>query len=143
MAIQGKNDDLIRRFKLYGFGFLLGLLLVYVLFHGRSCEMPSSRKLAELEHQKLEYSKHAVCRMQCRNITEAEIKQILKSGKVNYDKSNVHEKPYGTYAVEGIAVDGKNLRIIIADCDTISKVVTAIDLKMENDSCDCPSIKNP
>lgn len=138
MAIPGKNADLIRRFKFYGFGFLLGLMMVVVIFRGRSCEMPGSRKLAELEHQKLEYSKHATCRMLCRNITEAEIKQILKSGKVNYDKSNVHEKPYGTYAVEGIAVDGKSLRIIIADCDTISKVVTAIDLMMEKDSCDCP-----
>jgi hypothetical protein len=139
MGIPGKNADLIRRFKFYGFGFLLGLMMVAVLFRGRSCEKPSSRKLAELEHQKLEYSKHAACRMLCRNITEAEIKQILKSGKVNYDKSNVHEKPYGTYAVEGIAADGKSLRIIIADCDTISKVVTAIDLKMEKDSCDCPT----
>lgn len=138
MTLKGKNADLIRRFKLYGFGFLIGLLLVSVMFGNRSCEMPATRKLAELEHQKLEYTKHAACRMKCRNISETEIKQILKSGKINYNKSNVHENPCGTYAVEGFANDGKNLRIIIADCDTISKIVTVIDLGMEKETCACP-----
>ncbi|MGZ4118587.1 MAG: DUF4258 domain-containing protein, partial [Bacteroidia bacterium] len=107
------------------------------------CQLPNSAKMEELGWQKLEFSEHAACRMQCRHITEAEIREILGkgetkgSGKVNYNKSNVHEKPYPTYAIEGVTAGGKNLRIVIADCDTISKVVTTIDLKMENDSCDC------
>jgi len=99
--------------------------------------MPGSLKLEELNYQKLEYTKHAQCRMECRKISETEIKQLLTSGKINYDKSNVHDTPCGTYAVEGVTKEGKNLRIIIADCDTISRVVTTIDLKMENDSCEC------
>lgn len=143
MAIPGKNADLIRRFKLYGFGFVLGLLVVSFVYKGKGCQLPGSNKMEELRWQKLEYSKHATCRMECRHITEAEIKEvlgyheILGKGKVNYDKSDVHEKPYPTYAIEGTTSDGKNLRIVIADCDTISKVVTTIDLKMEHDSCDC------
>jgi len=137
MAIQGKNSDLFRRFRFYGFGFLLGILLVSMVYKGRGCEMPGSRKLAELEYQKLVLTQHGECRMKCRNITEAEIKAVLRSGKINYDKSNVRDKPFGTYAVEGNTADGQNIRIVIADCDTISKVVTAIDLKMENDSCEC------
>ncbi len=141
MAIQGKNADLIRRFKLYGFGFLLGLLVVSFVYKGKGCQLPSSSKLEELSWQKLEYTKHGLCRMKCRNITEAEIKQILKNGKVNYDKSDVHDKPYPKYAVEGTTVEGQKLRIIIADCDTISKVVTAIDLRMETDNCDCNQYK--
>ncbi|MGZ4035163.1 MAG: DUF4258 domain-containing protein [Bacteroidia bacterium] len=143
MAIPGKNADLIRRFKLYGFGFVLGLLVVSFVYKGKGCQLPNSAKMEELGWQKLEFSEHAACRMQCRHITEAEIREILGkgetkgSGKVNYNKSNVHEKPYPTYAIEGVTAGGKNLRIVIADCDTISKVVTTIDLKMENDSCDC------
>lgn len=150
MAIPSKNADLYRRLRLYGFGFLLGLLLVSFLFKGRSCQMPNSAKMEELSWQKLEYSKHASCRMECRHISEAEIVELLGvwkkgndkdkiagKGKINYDKSDVHDLPYPTYAIEGVTSLGKNLRIVIADCDTISKVVTAIDLKMENDSCDC------
>ncbi len=143
MAIPGKNSDLIRRFKFYGFGFAVGLLAVSVIYKGRGCQLPSSAKLEELGWQKLEYSKHAACRMECRHISEAEIiellgkKEIHGKGKVNYDKSDVHDMPWPTYAIEGITTTGKNLRIVIADCDTISKVVTTIDLKMENDSCEC------
>ncbi len=137
MAIKGKNSDLIRRFKFYGFGFLLGILLVSILFKGRGCKMPGSVKLDELAAQKLELTDHAECRMECRSITLEEIKAVLKSGKINYDKSNVHEKPYGTYAVEGNSADGQQLRIVIADCDTISRLVTAIDLRQENDTCKC------
>lgn len=144
MAIQGKHSDLIRRLKLYGFGLLLGVLVVSFIYKGKGCQMPGSAKLEELGWQKLEYSKHAACRMECRHITESEIRELLGKGeslgkgKVNYDKSQVHDKPCPSYAIEGTTTSGKKLRIVIADCDTISRVVTAIDLKMENDSCDCP-----
>ncbi len=143
MALPGKHSALIRRLKLYGTGFLLGLLVVKFVYKGKGCQLPSSAKMEELGWQKLEYSKHAACRMQCRHITESEIRELLGNGKtagkgkVNYNKSNVHDKPYPTYAVEGITSDGKDLRIIIADVDDVSRVVTTIDLKMKNDSCDC------
>ena len=137
MAIERKNAELIRRFKLYGFGVLLGLLVVSFIYKGKGCQLPGSAKLEELSYQKLEYTKHGSCRMQCRGISEEEIKSLLKEGKINYDKSEVHDKPCGTYAVEGKTKDGQQVRIIIADCDTISKVVTAIDLNVEHDSCDC------
>lgn len=137
MAIESKNADLYRRLRFYGFGFALGLLAVSIIFKGRGCKMPSSVKLEELAHQNLELTQHGECRMKCRNITLDEIKAVLKSGKINYDKTDVHDKPCGTYAVEGTTADGQNIRVVIADCDTISRVVTAIDLKMEHDSCDC------
>jgi len=144
MAIPGKNADLIRRLKLYGLGFVLGLIIVSFVYKGKGCQLPGSAKLEELGWQKLEYSKHAVCRMECRNITDSEVRELVGTGekqgkgKVNYDKSEVRGKPCPTYAIEGFTGNGKNLRIVIADCDTISKVVTTIDLKLENDTCDCP-----
>lgn len=144
MSIPGKHADLIRRLKLYGLGFVLGLIIVSFVYKGKGCQLPGSAKLEELGWQKLEYSKHAVCRMECRNITELEVRDLLGTGekqgkgKINYDKSEVHAQPCPTYAIEGFTDNGKNLRIIIADCDTISKVVTTIYLKMENDTCDCP-----
>ncbi|HEY0031344.1 MAG TPA: DUF4258 domain-containing protein [Bacteroidia bacterium] len=143
MAIPSKNSDLYRRLRLYGFGFLLGLLIVSFLYKGKGCQMPGSAKLEELGWQKLEYSKHGACRMECRHINGAEIRELLGTGavqgkgKVNYDKSKVQDKPYPTYAIEGTTAAGKDLRIVIADCDTISRIVTVIDLKNDADSCDC------
>ncbi|MGB3949242.1 MAG: DUF4258 domain-containing protein [Bacteroidia bacterium] len=137
MAIPNEKSDLIRRFKFYGFGFLLGLLALSFIYKGKGCKMPGSVKIDELNHQQLQYTQHGECRMKCRNISEGELKQVLKGGKINYDKSQVHDTPCPTYAVEGTTTTGKQLRIVIADCDTLSKVVTAIDLKQEVDTCDC------
>lgn len=137
MAIPGKNADLYRRLKLYGFGFVLGLIVVSFVYKGKGCQMPGSRKLEELSYQKLELTQHGECRMKCRGISEEEIRQLLKTGKINYDKSKVHDEPCGTYAVEGVTTDKQEVRIVIADCDTISRVVTAIDLKLQTDTCSC------
>ncbi len=146
MAIPGKNADLYRRIKFYGLGLVLGFILVgTVLTKNKGCQMPNSSKLEELSSQTLVYCNDSMC-----SITEAEIvelvgawksgtTQIVGKGKVNFylsDPRSEHNS-FPTYAIEGITKSGKNLRIFIADCDTISKVVTAIDLKMENDSCDC------
>ncbi len=34
----------------------------------------------------LEYSNHAKCRMQCRKISQAEVEEIMRDGKINYKK---------------------------------------------------------
>jgi hypothetical protein len=140
MAIPGKNADLIRRFKLYGFGFALGLLVVSLVYKGKGCQLPNSAKMEELGWQKLEYCGQGSCK-----ITEVEIREVLGTGanagkgKVNYDKSDprAEHHPQPTYAIEGSTSSGKDLRIIIADVDTISRVLTAIDLKNAADSCTC------
>ena len=137
MELPRKNSDLFRRLRLYGFGFVMGLLVVSFIYKGKGCQLPGSAKLEELAWQKAEYTDHARCRMKCNNVTESEVQQVFKSGKVNYDKSDVHNKPYPTYTVEGPTATGKKLRILVADVDTVSRIMTAMDVKMENDSCDC------
>jgi len=90
----------------------------------------------------LEYSKHANCRMQCRRISQAEVEEIMQEGKVNYNKSDLQSRsPSGTrcprYAVEGITHDNQKTRIVFAQCNDKTTVVTVIDLDTEW-SCDCP-----
>jgi len=129
-----------RRLKFYLIGFGLGMLMVSIMFKGRAgCKMPGTVKLEELQAQDIEFTKHVKCRMECRNISTADIARVMIHGDVNYDKSKVHDKPCGTYAVEGDAADGRELRIVVADCDTVSRLVTAIDLKMEkeDEKCGC------
>lgn len=99
--------------------------------------MPATLKLEELNSQQIVYTSHAQCRMKCRSISVENIKTILEKGKINYSKSNVKDSPCPTFAVEGLSGDGKGLRIVLADCDTISKVVTVINLGSEPDTCSC------
>jgi hypothetical protein len=85
----------------------------------------------------IEYTEHAKCRMQCRKISQAEVEEIMKDGKINYSKSDVEEKPCPTYALEGVTHDNQRVRIVFAQCDFKTKVVTTIDLNTDWE-CHCP-----
>lgn len=85
----------------------------------------------------IEYTEHAKCRMECRKITQTEVEEIMKGGKINYAKSDVKARPCPTYALEGITSDRQRVRIVFAQCDLKTKVVTSIDLDTEWE-CHCP-----
>ena len=81
------------------------------------------------------FSKHAKCRMDCREIDESEVKEILKSGRINYKKIQ-SDKRGKTYPVEGYTHDKQHVRIVFAPKDDGLVVVTVIDLDTEW-KCDC------
>ena len=85
----------------------------------------------------LKYSDHARCRMDCRQITIAEVQDIMQNGKLNYKKSDLKNGRCPRYAVEGFTSDNQRVRIVFAQCNANTTVVTVIDLQKEW-SCDCP-----
>jgi len=85
----------------------------------------------------LEYTQHARCRMDCRHISQTDINDIMRSGEINYAKTDLQDKPCPTYAVQGYTNDGEHLRVIFAQCETKTKVVTCYDLEKDFE-CHCP-----
>lgn len=85
----------------------------------------------------LEYSNHARCRMQCRKISQGEVEEIMRDGKINYNKSDLQNARCPRYAVEGITHDDQRVRIVYAQCNDKTVVVTVIDLETDY-KCDCP-----
>ena len=81
------------------------------------------------------FSKHARCRMECRNIDEGEVREILLKGTVNPKKIQ-RDKRGMTYPVEGLTHDNQHVRIVFAPKDDGLVVVTVIDLGTDW-SCDC------
>lgn len=79
---------------------------------------------------------HVKCRMECRDITEEEIKEILHDGNINYEKSNLNDVRGATYALEGYSKEKQHLRIVFAPKKDETVVVTCIDLDKEW-HCDC------
>lgn len=83
------------------------------------------------------YTKHAKCRMGCRNFTKKEVREILKNGTINQRKSDPSDKPCPTFALEGMTSDGQEARMVFAACsDNALKLVTCIDLGRHY-QCDC------
>ena len=89
----------------------------------------------------LEYSNHAKCRMQCRHISQAEVADIMEKGKINYNKSDLQNARCPRYAIEGETKDDQEVRIIFAQCNDKTVVVTVIDLETDY-KCDCPGDDN-
>lgn len=85
----------------------------------------------------LKYSSHAKCRMDCRRISQAEVEEIMQDGKINYRKSDLDNSRCPRYALEGRTSDEQRVRIVYAQCNESTTVVTVIDLEKEW-SCDCP-----
>lgn len=86
--------------------------------------------------KKLILTKHARCRMGCRQIDGFEVNEILTHGRINNRKSQPNASPCPKYAIEGESRDGQTVRAVIADCDRSVKLVTVIDLD-NHYKCSC------
>jgi hypothetical protein len=85
----------------------------------------------------IEYSNHAKCRMQCRKISQGEVEDMMQHGKINYNKSDLQNARCPRYAIEGITADNQKVRIVFAQCNEKTEVVTVIDLDTDW-TCYCP-----
>src|SRR3712207_5598785 len=106
------------------------VLLIVALFFimRRTGRDPGELKDLSRDPANLVFTKHARCRMDCRSISEEEVKQILVEGQVNFSKSEPRGKPDPKYALEGTTKDGQQVRIVFAADEGKAVVVTAIDL---------------
>lgn len=116
--------NFLKRLGFYGFGFGLGLLVVFTMFGTRSCVTPNEQKMQELVFQHFKLSDKASCKLKCIMKNEQLLKIELRHFEVNYDISNVHKEPCGEYYIEPKKefANAYNYKLIINDCDTISKI---------------------
>ncbi len=130
--------------KIYPYLFLV--LISIVVFSIRKCNSSADvSKTKEIKSQiglnrnpsHINYSKHATCRMACREIDETEIKDIIKNGKINYQKSDLQKSDCSKrYAVEGYGKDKQHIRIIAVPCSSELTIVTCIDIDKDWE-CHC------
>jgi len=115
--------------------------LYYIKTHQRNHFIRDSAEIiAEIRpssSEKIIYSRHARCRMECRHIEEREVADILKNGAINYEKIQSDSRGT-TYPLQGVTKDGQSVRIVFAPKENgVVEVVTCIDLKNEW-PCNCP-----
>lgn len=123
-----------RKTNLY---LLIGIAIVFAIIKGFSIlknESAGNESFRNTSH--LILTKHVECRMDCRHITEEEIKEVLKTGRVNYKKSGIGSKGDSTFALEGYSHENQHIRVIVAPENDGLVVITCIDLGKEW-PCDC------
>lgn len=115
---------------------LVILLVLYFIFGRNNANTRIDKREKAFRHNEIKLTTHARCRMDCRNIDETEVKDILENGSINYRKSDLKDKPCPTYALEGITKDNQRVRVVVGDCNNEAVIVTVIDLDHEFE-CHC------
>lgn len=105
------------------------LLLLLFIFQKWNTPQPAEPLYRNPTH--LIYTKHAKCRMRCRQIDAGEITDILKNGTLNRQKSGKGKKGDITYALEGWSKDDQHIRIVVTPEEDGLLVITVIDLEKE------------
>ena len=116
------------------------LLLLFVFIYKRWQE-PSRHEAFDRHPVHLYYTKHALCRMDCRHISKEEINESMEKGIINFNKSNRYDRPCPTFAIQGETGSGEKLRVIFAQCNDETKVITCYNLEMDFE-CHCPGDEN-
>lgn len=119
-------DDMKTRFTLYGFGFVLGLILVFFFLGGKkaSCNwMPNDRILNIISQKKISFDDDVKQVMVTSTIDSLDLMMILQHGDVDFSKSQVKNEPCRNYWIQG-SQDQKNLVITVELCDSLAVVKT-------------------
>jgi hypothetical protein len=113
------------------------LALVFIVFLIRRWNEPRRKEAFDRQPAVLVYSKHARCRMNCRQISEEEVEEIMRKGAINFNKSSKWARPCPVFAMQGRTTSGERIRVIFSQCPGETKVITCYNLDEEFD-CYCP-----
>ena len=126
---------MVRRFGIFLFGILLGLIFVRFAFPGRFAEMGryfslDYRVIYHLNQDTIFMSAQAQCHLECLDVDQSEVLAVLDGGEVNFDKSDKSALPCKLYAVEKEELSG-----LFELCEEKVKVR---NFSLGADTCNCP-----
>ena len=87
---------------------------------------------AKMMQKEFVYTNHALCRMECRNISKDDINEILRRGKLSPKISKLNDKPCPTYAFAWSTPSYQMVIAVFALCEDVTKLVTAYPLGTED-----------
>lgn len=128
-----------QRLRFYLIGFVPGCIILFYIINKKGCTSPNELKMQELSYQTFQLSPKAECKIKCLGLTKNGFKVELKNYEVNYDLSEVHVKPCGSYYIQCKEPGKGKFELMIRDCDTITKI-DDIKLLDPNLSCRCDSL---
>ena len=104
----------VHRFAYYLIGLIMGCFFVALVFSGKDTRcnyFPNARVLNNLRTKPFQYSDKAIQTLNEKWVDNADVKNTLTYGDVDFDQSNVPLKKGKLYIIEGKTV--KNQEIIL------------------------------
>src|SRR3970040_2446141 len=104
----------VHRFAYYLVGLVMGLFFVAAIFSGKDIRcnyFPNARVLNDLRNKPFHYSDKASQILAEKWIDTSDIKNTLKFGDVDFDKSNVELKKGKLYVIEGKTIKNQEVTL--------------------------------
>ena len=118
--------DMKKRFGLFGFGFAIGILLVFFFLGGKnsSCNwMPNARMLEIIRSKQISYSTDVQAKIDNSITDSTDINDILLLGDIDFSKSQVKNNPCRNYLING-DIRNQEVEITVIICDSLATIET-------------------
>lgn len=90
--------------------------------------------MSELLTQNWKINDKMRCKLNCIGLSsDALFKAALRTCKVNYEKSDAHASPCGTWVVESVKESKLNFTLLVQDCQTTAEI---LDITIDK-PCNC------
>lgn len=129
-----------QRFRFFLIGFIPGAIILFFIVNKTGCTSPNELKMLELQHQYLQLGNKAACKLKCLVMIDKGFKVNMRNFEVNYDLSDVHKKPYGSFYLQAKETKDARYEFVVEDKDTVS-FVNDIKLLSNTTNCYCDTIK--
>ena len=117
-----------KRFGFYGFGFVIGLLLLFFFLNGKKagCDYgPDARTLKNIKIKQRVFSTQSLQALKQNNLDTSAVSSLLRFGDVNFGESNTKLDSCKIYVIEGY-VKNTNLKMNVQNCDKTATITSII-----------------
>jgi len=117
-----------KRFGFYGFGFIIGLLLLFFFLNGKKagCDYgPDARTLKNIKIKQRVFSAQSLQDLEKNNLDTSAVSSLLRFGDVNFGESNTKLDSCKVYVIEGY-VKNANLKMKVQNCDKTATITSII-----------------
>ena len=118
------DKDLLHRFKLYGSGFFLGIIILLFFLNGKKARcnwFPNERILNIIRQKNIEYTPNIKELILNKTIDSTNINWFLLNGNIDFSKSQVKNKPCRKYWIDG-KVKSNKATLHVRICDSIAYI---------------------
>ena len=118
--------NIAKRFGFYGFGFIIGLLLLFFFLNGKKagCDYgPDARTLKNIKIKQRVFSTQSLQELKKNNLDTATVSSLLKLGDVNFGESNTKLDSCKVYVIEG-SVKKIKLKMSVQNCEKTATIIS-------------------
>ena len=118
--------NIAKRFGFYGFGFIIGLLLLFFFLNGKKagCDYgPDARTLKNIKIKQRVFSTQSLQDLKKNNLDTATVSYLLKLGDVNFGESNTKLDSCKVYVIEG-SVKKIKLKMSVQNCKKTATITS-------------------